>query len=67
MRSTELEVEVTIAEGGERRRLWVSAIPGIQPGRRLRFDTADEQRSWSIIEVGQIRLREATGALELAT
>ena len=64
---TELEVEVTITGGGERRRLWVSAVPGIRPGRRLRFDGADQPEWWRIIDVGQIRLREAAGGLELAS
>jgi hypothetical protein len=66
MGSTELEVEVTISGAGQRRRLWVSAIPGIRPGRRLRIDAAEGQQWWRIIEVGQIRLREAATSLELA-
>jgi len=63
----ELEVEVTVAGAGIRRRIWVSALPGIRPGRRLRIDAIDGQQWWRIIELGQIRLREATTALELAT
>lgn len=63
---TELEVEVTIAGAGQRRRLWVSAIPGIRPGRRLRIDSTEDEQWWRIIEVGQIRLREAATSLELA-
>lgn len=63
---TELEVEVTIAGAGERRRLWVSALPGIRPGRRLRLDAAEDNQWWRIIEVGQLRLREATTSLEIA-
>ena len=62
----ELEVEVTIAGAGQRRRLWVSALPGIRPGRRLRIETADEQQWWRIIAVGQIRLREAATGIEVA-
>jgi hypothetical protein len=62
----ELEVEVTIAGAGIRRRIWVAALPGIRPGRRLRIDAVDGQQWWRIIELGQIRLREATTPLELA-
>ncbi len=63
---SELEVEVTIANAGKRRRIWVSAIPGMRPGRRLRIDNAQGQHWWRIIEVGQMRLREATfAAMEL--
>lgn len=64
---SELEVEVTIAGAGKRRRIWISAIPGIRPGRRLRIDSVDGQQWWRIIELGQMRLREATIAMELAT
>lgn len=63
---SELEVEVTIAGAGQRRRLWVSALPGIRPGRRLRIDSVEEQQWWRIIAVGQIRLREAATTVELA-
>ncbi len=63
---TELEVEVMISGAGQRRRLWVSALPGIRPGRRLRIDAAEDQQWWRVIEVGQIRLREAATSLELA-
>ncbi len=63
----ELEVEVTIASLGKRRRIWVSAIPGIRPGRRLRIDSSDGEQWWRIIELGQIRLREAATSLDLAT
>jgi len=66
MGSRELEVEVTIAGAGERRRLWVSALPGIGPGRRLRIDAAGDYEWWRIIEVGQLRLREATASIEVA-
>jgi len=66
MASSELEIEVTIANGGQRRRVWVSALPGMRPGRRLRIDNAHGQHWWRIIEVGQMRLREATTAVELA-
>ncbi|MFT7475171.1 MAG: hypothetical protein ACI81L_002108 [Verrucomicrobiales bacterium] len=62
----ELEVEVTIACAGVRRRIWVAALPGIRSGRRLRIDAVDGQQWWHIIELGQIRLREATTPLELA-
>lgn len=62
----ELEVEVTIAGAGQRRQLWVSALPGIRPGRRLRIDTAEEQQWWRIIAVGQLRLREAATSIELS-
>ena len=41
-------------------------MPGIRPGRRLRIDAAEEQQWWRIIEVGQLRLREATASLEIA-
>jgi len=64
--SSELEVEVTIANSGKRRRIWVSALPGIRPGRRLRIDSAAGQQWWRVIEVGQMRLREAATALEMA-
>ncbi|MDW3175813.1 MAG: hypothetical protein R8J94_00355 [Acidimicrobiia bacterium] len=63
---SELEVEVTIAGAGERRRMWVSAIPGIRPGRRLRIEASEEYQWWRIIAVGQLRLREATASIELA-
>ena len=62
----ELEVEVTIASSGERRRLWITAPPGIRPGRRLRLETAGGTQWWRIVEVGQIRLREAA-TYELAS
>ncbi|MGI9606922.1 MAG: hypothetical protein ACR2P0_12355 [Acidimicrobiales bacterium] len=64
---TELEVEVTLANAAERRRIWVSAIPGIRPGRRLRVDGPDTTQWWRIIEVGQLRLREAAATFEIAT
>lgn len=64
---SELEVEVTIAGAGKRRLIWISAIPGLRPGRRLRIDSSDGQQWWRIIELGQMRLREATTAMELAT
>ena len=67
MEFSELEVEVTIASAGKRRRLWVSVIPGIRPGRRLRIDAADGPRWWRIMEVGRLRLREATTPVELAS
>ena len=63
----ELEVEVTIASSGKRRQIWVSAIPGIRPGRRLRIESNEGDQWWRIIELGQIRLREATATLDLAT
>ena len=63
---SELEIEVTIAGAGKRRRIWICVIPGIRPGRRLRIDSADGQQWWRIIELGQMRLREATTAMELA-
>ncbi len=64
---SELEVEVTVASANERQQLWISALPGIRPGRRLRIDHPSEaHRWWRIIEVGQIRLREASVGLELA-
>jgi len=65
--SSELEVEVTIANSGKRRRIWVSALPGIRPGRRLRIDSSrGQQQWWRVIEVGRMRLREAATALEMA-
>lgn len=64
---SELEIEVTIAGEGKRRRIWVSAIPGIRPGRRLRIDSTEGQQWWRIIALGQMRLREATTAVEMAS
>ncbi len=67
---SELEIEVTIARASERRRVWVSAVPGMRPGRRLRLDdstASGDSRWWRVIEVGQIRLREAMPTLEMAT
>ncbi len=46
--------------------MWVSAIPGIRPGRRLRIEASEEYQWWRIIAVGQLRLREATASIELA-
>ena len=65
MGTGELEVEVTIANGGKRRRVWVTALPGMRPGRRLRIDNAQGQNWWRILEVGRMRLREATTAVEM--
>ena len=62
----ELEVEVTIANAGERRRLWITAPPGIRPGRRLKLASSAGDQWWRIVEVGQMRLREAA-AFELAS
>lgn len=62
----ELEVEVVIAKAGDRRRVWVSAIPGLGPGRRLRIDSAGDQQWWRIVGLGQIRLREAAASIEVA-
>ena len=56
---SELEVEVTLASASERRRLWITATPGIRPGRRLRIEHPTEpHRWWRVIEVGQMRLRD---------
>ena len=55
----ELEVEVTIANSGKRRRLWIAAVPGVRPGRRVRFTLGDTEQWWRIVEVGHLRLREA--------
>lgn len=63
---SELEVEVTITNNESRRRIWVSAIPGLCPGKRLRIDAADDQQWWRVVALGQIRLREAATSLELA-
>lgn len=63
---SELEVEVTIAGAGQRRQLWVSALPGIRPGKRLRIDAHEDYQWWRIISVGQIRLREAAQSIEIA-
>ena len=64
----ELEVEVTIASSGERRQMWVASIPGLRPGRRLRIEAAGSEQWWRVIELGQIRLREAsTPAIDLAS
>lgn len=64
---SELEVEVTIAGGGKRRRIWISALPGVRPGRRLKIESPEGQQFWQIIELGQLRLREAMTSMELAT
>lgn len=63
---SELEVEVTIAGEGKRRRIWLGAMPGVRPGRRVRIQSANGPQWWRIIEVGQMRLREATTAIEMA-
>ncbi len=55
----ELEVHVTIANSGQRRQLWISAVPGVRPGRRVRIETAEGEQWWRIVNLGQIRLREA--------
>ena len=55
----ELEVEVTIANSGVRRQLWISAVPGVRPGRRVCIETPRGQQWWRIVNLGQIRLREA--------
>lgn len=64
----ELEVEVTIAQSGERRQIWISAVPGIRPGRRVRIATDKGEHWWRIVNLGQIRLREAaTVPIDLAS
>ncbi len=66
---SELEIEVTLARADERRRLWVSALPGMRPGRKVRLGDdgrADDQHWWRVVEVGRIRLREASATLEMA-
>lgn len=57
MGNGELEVEVTIASSGRRRKLWISSVPGIAPGRRVRLETSKGEEWWRITELGQIRLR----------
>ena len=54
----ELEVLVTLASANDRRQVWISAEPGIRPGRRLCLEHPSEPyRWWRIVEVGQLRLR----------
>ncbi len=62
----ELEVHVTIANSGKRRQQWITAVPGVRPGRRIRFSTSKVDHWWRIVEVGQIRLRQAA-TVELAS
>lgn len=63
----ELEVNVTIANSGKRRQLWITSIPGLRPGRRLRIDSGDSAQWWRVVELGQIRLREAATSIEFAS
>jgi len=57
----ELEVEVVVASMGERRRMWVTAIPGIRAGRRVRIESAEGEQWWRITQLGRMRLREPQG------
>ena len=51
-----LEVEVIVASMGERRRMWIKAIPGIRTGRRVRIESGDGEQWWRITQLGRMRL-----------
>lgn len=64
---TELEVKANIARNGETRRVWLTALPGMRPGSRVRIQSGPGEEWWRIVNMGEMRLREATSAIELAS
>ena len=66
MSSSGLEIHTRLEREGETREVWLTAIPGMQPGRRVRIQAPVGQQWWRIDSLGTMRLREATSAVELA-
>ena len=66
MSDAELEIKTNIIREGELRRVWLSAIPGMRPGSRVRIETAKGHQWWRIVSMGEMRLREARSTIELA-
>lgn len=67
MSYAELEVKTNIVRDGEIRRVWLTALPGMRPGSRVRITSASGEQWWRIVNMGEMRLREATAAIELAS
>ncbi len=67
MSYSELEVKTNIARDGEIRRVWLTALPGMRPGSRVRIKSTNGEQWWRIVNMGEMRLREATAAIELAS
>ena len=66
MTTSQLEVQAKIVREGETRQVWLTSLPGMEPGRRVRIQAPLGQQWWRIDSLGTIRLREATSAVELA-
>lgn len=66
MSHTELEVKTDIVRDGESRRVWLTAMPGMRPGSRVRIHSPKGQQWWRIVDLGEMRLREATAAIEFS-
>ncbi len=67
MSYAELEVKTNIVRDGEVRRVWLTALPGMRPGSRVRIKSGASEQWWRIVNMGEMRLREATAAIELAS
>lgn len=67
MSYSELEVKTNIVRDGEIRRVWLTALPGMRPGSRVRIQSSAGDQWWRIVNMGEMRLREATAAIELAS
>ncbi len=67
MTTSELEVQANMVREGEVRQVWLTALPGMRPGRRVRIQAPVGQQWWRIVSLGSMRLREATSAVELAS
>lgn len=67
MSTTGLEVHTRLEREGETREVWLTALPGMEPGRRVRIQAPVGQQWWRIDSLGAMRLREATPAVELAS
>ena len=66
MSESELEIKTNIVRDGEVRRVWLGAMPGMRPGSRVRLETNGGPQWWQIVSMGEMRLREARTAIELA-
>lgn len=67
MSYAELEVKTNIVRDGELRRVWLTALPGMRPGSRVRISSPSGEQWWRIVNMGEMRLREAAAAIELAS
>lgn len=66
MSFSELEVKTNIVRDGQVRRVWLAAMPGMRPGSRVRINSTQGHQWWRIVDVGEMRLREATAPVDIA-